>query len=31
MVARGIEYIELYTADEKSIIDYFVSSLGLHG
>ncbi len=28
MAAREIEYVELYTADEQSAIDYFVLSLG---
>jgi 4-hydroxymandelate synthase len=28
MVARDIEYVELYTSDEHSAINYFVSSLG---
>lgn len=28
MAARGIEYIELYTNSQKSVIEFFVSSLG---
>lgn len=28
MAAREIEYVELYASDERSAVDYFVSSLG---
>jgi len=28
VAAQGIEYIELYTSDERSVVEYFVSSFG---
>ena len=28
MAAQDIEYVELYTSDERSTVEYFVSSFG---